>query len=98
MRLGLNLWERILTAPYEERDGWELNIMSVNGVLYLEEHLTEARLQEKCVCSALLAFTNLISAEITCLRGKEYRLTTATPLSRIAPPTPRRVDRGGEAT
>ncbi|KAF6754568.1 RAI1 like PD-XK nuclease-domain-containing protein [Ephemerocybe angulata] len=38
---------KILTAPYEERDGWDLNIMCVNGTLYFEEHLTDRRLQEK---------------------------------------------------
>lgn len=38
---------RILTAPYEDRDGWELNVMSVNGTLYLEEHLSEAKLRDK---------------------------------------------------
>ncbi|KAJ7650093.1 RAI1-domain-containing protein [Roridomyces roridus] len=39
---------RILTAPYaEERDGWELNVMSVGGVLYFEEFLSEARLEDK---------------------------------------------------
>lgn len=38
---------RILTAPYEERDGCELNAMCVDGTLYLEEHYTDARLVEK---------------------------------------------------
>ncbi|KAJ7096527.1 RAI1 like PD-XK nuclease-domain-containing protein [Mycena belliarum] len=38
---------RILTAPYEEREGWDLNVMYVDGVLYFEEHLSEARLREK---------------------------------------------------
>jgi RAT1-interacting protein len=38
---------RILTAPYEERDGWELNVMNVNGTLYLEEYVSDARLLEK---------------------------------------------------
>ncbi|KAI0706931.1 RAI1-domain-containing protein [Cerioporus squamosus] len=38
---------KILTAPYEERDGCELNAMCVNGTVYLEEHLTDARLAEK---------------------------------------------------
>ncbi|EAU83095.1 rai1 [Coprinopsis cinerea okayama7 len=38
---------KILTAPYEDRDGWDLNVMFVNGVLYFEEHLTEKKLQEK---------------------------------------------------
>ncbi|KAI0067328.1 RAI1-domain-containing protein [Artomyces pyxidatus] len=38
---------KILTAPYEERDAWELNVMLRDGTLYFEEHLTDARLQEK---------------------------------------------------
>ncbi|KAJ7450288.1 RAI1-domain-containing protein [Mycena galericulata] len=38
---------RILTAPYEEREGWELNVMCVGSVLYFEEHLDDARLREK---------------------------------------------------
>lgn len=38
---------RILTAPYEERDGWELNVMNVNGTLYFEEYVSDARAQEK---------------------------------------------------
>ena len=37
----------MLAAPYEEREGWDLNVMFVNGTLYLEEHLTKARLKEK---------------------------------------------------
>ncbi|KAJ7928857.1 RAI1-domain-containing protein [Mycena leptocephala] len=43
----LTLAERILTAPYEEREGWDLNVMCVGGVLYFEEHLDDARLREK---------------------------------------------------
>ena len=38
---------RILTAPYEDRDEWEMNVMYVDGTLYFEEHLSEARLQDK---------------------------------------------------
>ncbi|KAI0751676.1 RAI1-domain-containing protein [Daedaleopsis nitida] len=38
---------KILTAPYEERDGCELNVMFVNGTLYIEEHLTDAKLAAK---------------------------------------------------
>ncbi|KAJ7761958.1 RAI1 like PD-XK nuclease-domain-containing protein [Mycena maculata] len=49
--VGVVAWRgvitRVLTAPYEERDGWELNVMCVDGVLYFEEHLSEARLLEK---------------------------------------------------
>ncbi|KAI8984920.1 RAI1-domain-containing protein [Trametes punicea] len=38
---------KILTAPYEDRDRFELNAMYVNGTLYMEEHLSDARLREK---------------------------------------------------
>ncbi|KAK7016290.1 RAI1 domain-containing protein [Favolaschia claudopus] len=38
---------RIMTAPYEERDGWDMNVMCVDGVLYFEEHLDEAKLRAK---------------------------------------------------
>lgn len=38
---------RIVTAPYEQRDGWELNAMMVGPLIFLEEHLSEDRLQEK---------------------------------------------------
>jgi len=38
---------KILIAPYENRDGWELNAMFVNGTLYFEEHATEERLAER---------------------------------------------------
>ncbi|KAH9995835.1 RAI1 like PD-XK nuclease-domain-containing protein, partial [Russula vinacea] len=38
---------KILTAPYEDRDGWELNVMAINGTLYFEEFVSDARLQEK---------------------------------------------------
>ncbi|PVF93357.1 RAI1-domain-containing protein [Serendipita vermifera] len=38
---------KILVAPYEERDSWTLNVMMRNGVLYLEEHLTNDQLREK---------------------------------------------------
>ena len=38
---------RILTAPYENRDGWEMNVMLVNDTMYFEEHLTAAKLIEK---------------------------------------------------
>ncbi|KAL1740560.1 RAI1 like PD-XK nuclease-domain-containing protein [Schizophyllum fasciatum] len=49
--VGIVAWRGIMTkiliAPYEERDGWDLNVMCANGTLYLEEHLTEAKLAEK---------------------------------------------------
>ncbi|ESK95351.1 protein rai1 [Moniliophthora roreri MCA 2997] len=38
---------RIMTAPYEERDGWEMNVMVMDGTMYLEEHLTDDKLHEK---------------------------------------------------
>ncbi|KAK7032293.1 decapping endonuclease targeting mRNA [Paramarasmius palmivorus] len=36
-----------MTAPYEERDGWEMNVMVVDGTMYLEEHLSDDKLKEK---------------------------------------------------
>ncbi|KAF9446833.1 RAI1-domain-containing protein [Macrolepiota fuliginosa MF-IS2] len=49
--LGVVSWRgvmtKILTAPYEERDGWELNVMNVNGTLYFEEYVSDTRVQEK---------------------------------------------------
>ena len=40
---------RILTAPYEDSNGgvWDLNVMDVDGTLYLEEHTNDAKLAEK---------------------------------------------------
>ncbi|KAH7102787.1 RAI1 like PD-XK nuclease-domain-containing protein [Auriculariales sp. MPI-PUGE-AT-0066] len=50
-RANLVTWRgvmtKILAAPYEDRDGWNLNVMSVNDTLYLEEHLTEEKLAAK---------------------------------------------------
>lgn len=43
------LVERILVAPYEERDTWDLNVMMIDDALYFEEHLTDAQLTEKSV-------------------------------------------------
>ncbi|KAG6862455.1 hypothetical protein C0995_000001 [Termitomyces sp. Mi166 len=49
--VGVVTWRgvitRILTSPYEEREEFELNMMSVNGTLYFEEHISEERLKEK---------------------------------------------------
>ncbi|KAJ7592915.1 RAI1 like PD-XK nuclease-domain-containing protein [Mycena floridula] len=49
--IGVVSWRgvmtRILTAPYEDRDGWELNVMFINGTMYFEEHLSEEKLQDK---------------------------------------------------
>ena len=36
-----------MTAPYEERDSWEMNVMNIDGTLYLEEHLSNTKLREK---------------------------------------------------
>ncbi|KAF9643763.1 RAI1-domain-containing protein [Thelephora ganbajun] len=51
MNGGVIAWRgvmtRILTAPYEEREGWQLNVMCVNGTVYLEEHISDAKLLEK---------------------------------------------------
>ncbi|KAG9025657.1 decapping endonuclease targeting mRNA [Tulasnella sp. JGI-2019a] len=38
---------KIITAPYESRDGWELNVMLLGGTLYLEEHVNDNKLSEK---------------------------------------------------
>ncbi|KAL0954403.1 hypothetical protein HGRIS_003387 [Hohenbuehelia grisea] len=35
---------KILTAPYEVFDGWDLNVMFIDGTMYFEEHLTEQKL------------------------------------------------------
>jgi RAT1-interacting protein len=45
------LGERILTSVYEETDSLELNVMKVKGIMYLEEHLSDAALRDKCVYS-----------------------------------------------
>ncbi|SJL09830.1 uncharacterized protein ARMOST_13211 [Armillaria ostoyae] len=42
-------FSRILTAPYEDRDGWELNVMCINGTMYFEEHISNQKLSEKSV-------------------------------------------------
>jgi len=41
--------QRILTAPYDVRDsdGWELNVMSIDGTVYLEEHLSVEKFRER---------------------------------------------------
>ncbi|KAF8582448.1 RAI1-domain-containing protein [Ramaria rubella] len=50
-RAGVIAWRgvitKILTAPYEDCDGWDLNVMCVDETLYLEEHLSEEKLREK---------------------------------------------------
>jgi len=49
--IGVICWRgimtKLLTAPYEERDGWDLNVMLINDTLYFEEHLTDAKLEQK---------------------------------------------------
>jgi len=49
--IGVISWRgvmtKIITAPYEDRDGWELNIMHKNGTLYFEEFISDSRLKEK---------------------------------------------------
>jgi len=37
----------MLIAPYEEKDGWVLNVMMVDDTLYFEEHITDEQLKEK---------------------------------------------------
>lgn len=38
---------KLLTAPLETRDAVDINLMLVDGCIYAEEHLTDARLAEK---------------------------------------------------
>ncbi|KZT23079.1 RAI1-domain-containing protein [Neolentinus lepideus HHB14362 ss-1] len=48
--IGVVSWRgvitKILTAPYQERDGWDLNVMYLNGTLYFEEHASEEQIKE----------------------------------------------------
>lgn len=48
--IGVVSWRgvmtKILISPYEERDGWEMNVMFVQGTMYFEEHFTDDRLRE----------------------------------------------------
>ncbi|EMD33871.1 hypothetical protein CERSUDRAFT_97807 [Gelatoporia subvermispora B] len=48
--IGVVSWRgvmtKILIAPYENRDAWELNVMLVDGTLYFEEHVSDAKLLE----------------------------------------------------
>ena len=88
LRLQLNNYclsagARILTAPYEDRDGCILNAMLVNGTLYLEEHLTDAKLAEKCFIlnHHLCARSNYHLVGKILHQGSASRLTTATRLS-----------------
>ncbi|EJD49018.1 hypothetical protein AURDEDRAFT_59961 [Auricularia subglabra TFB-10046 SS5] len=37
---------KIMSAPYEDRDGWELAVMCVNDQLYIEEQFTAERLAQ----------------------------------------------------
>ncbi|KDQ53161.1 hypothetical protein JAAARDRAFT_137557 [Jaapia argillacea MUCL 33604] len=49
--IGVVLWRgvmtKILIAPYEDREGWDLNVMCINGTMFFEEHLWDERLKEK---------------------------------------------------
>jgi RAT1-interacting protein len=33
---------------YEHNEGWEMNVMSLDGTMYFEEYHSEAKLKEKC--------------------------------------------------
>ena len=44
---SISLYHRIIVAPYEETDDWTINVMQLNGVLYFEQHLTDAQLEAK---------------------------------------------------
>ncbi|KAH8074813.1 RAI1-domain-containing protein [Cristinia sonorae] len=49
--IGIVSWRgvmtKILTAPYEERDGWELNVMLFGDTFYFEEHSSDDRVAER---------------------------------------------------
>ena len=47
---------RIVTAPYEEREGWELEAMVRDGTVYLQEHLTDQALDAKYVFDFIYHF------------------------------------------
>jgi RAT1-interacting protein len=34
----LTLGDRIMTAPFEDREGWEMTAMALDGSVYLELH------------------------------------------------------------
>ena len=51
----------MIVAPYEDRDGWNINVIRLNGVLYLEEHLTDAQLEAKYVCAPIFLPVSLTS-------------------------------------
>jgi hypothetical protein len=50
-----------MTAPYEERDGWEMNVMVVDGTMYLEEHLTDDKLKEKLVSVLIVSLPYILT-------------------------------------
>lgn len=41
------MFKRIVIAPYEDREGWELNAMLVGNNIFLEEHSNDERLRQK---------------------------------------------------
>ncbi|KIY46675.1 RAI1-domain-containing protein [Fistulina hepatica ATCC 64428] len=51
MRGGVITWRgvmtKVLTAPYEERDAWDFNIMCVDRTIYIEDHLSDEMLAER---------------------------------------------------
>lgn len=38
---------RIITAIYEERDGWEMTAQLIDGILYLEDYVSPDELTKK---------------------------------------------------
>lgn len=78
-----------MTAPYEERDGWELNVMLIDGTMYLEEHHSHERLRQKYVTTYSLCIvsypvdmvSNLIRGTGTqWTRANAFKHTTASTL------------------
>ncbi|KAF8896184.1 RAI1 like PD-XK nuclease-domain-containing protein [Infundibulicybe gibba] len=49
--IGVVAWRgvmtKILISPYEEREGWMLNVMNINDTMYFEEHYSEVQLNDK---------------------------------------------------
>ena len=46
------------------RDTWELNVMSIDGTMYFEEHLSDEKLREKYVLSSLTSFMHSLVARV----------------------------------
>jgi RAT1-interacting protein len=38
---------RLLTAAFNDRDGWEMNALALDGNVYLEDHVTDEAINRK---------------------------------------------------